>query len=165
MRKLRLFLLLAPVERRLAMEALLLPIAISTGFTLFGVSRTQAWARRWALIGKRRSAPGDPAIEVEMACRAQRRVMRATGVRGPCLVRSLTLWAMLQRGGIEANLRVGFRKRSGKWEGHAWLEHNESPINEVGSETRTFTVYEEPVCCDLWRKQRGQIIKNPAPPG
>src|SRR5665213_3433501 len=124
-RKLRLFWLLAPEERWLTIKALVLPIAISVGFTLFGVSRTQGWARRWALAGKRRSVPGNAGIEIEMACRAQGRVRRTTGVRGPCLVRSLTLWAMLLRGGLEVNVRVGFRKRDGKVEGHAWVEYNE----------------------------------------
>lgn len=155
MRKLRLFWLLAPAERWLTMEALLLPIAMSMGFRLFGVARTQAWARRWALRGKKRSEPG---TEIEMACRAQRRVVRATGVAGPCLIRSLTLWAMLLRGGVEAHLRVGFRKRGGKVEGHAWVEYNEDPINEVASETRTFAVYDEPVCFDLWRKQNARTL-------
>jgi hypothetical protein len=158
MRRLRLFWLLAPAERWLTMEALLLPIAMSAGFTLFGVSRTQGWARRWALMGKRRFVSGSARVEVEMACRAQRRVMRATGVRGPCLIRSLTLWAMLLRCGLEANLRVGFRKRAGIVEGHAWVEYDKAPINEVESETGTFSVYEEPVCFDLWRKQSARTL-------
>ena len=151
--KLRVFRLLARAERWLTIEALLLPIAIPLGFHLFGVPRTQAWVRRWALVRKRRSTPSNATIDIRMACRAQRRVARATGFRGPCLVRSLTLWAMLLRRGLEVNLRVGFRKRAGKIEGHAWVEHGEVPINEAESETRTFVVYEQPVCFDLWLRQ------------
>lgn len=158
MRKLRLFWLLAPAERWLTMEALLLPVAISMGFALLGVPRTQAWARRWALPGKRRSVTANPGTAIEMTCRAQRRVMRTTGVRGPCLVRSLTLWTMLLHSGIEAHLRVGFRKRDGKVQGHAWVEYNEHPINEVASETSTFAVYDEPVCFDLWRRQKARTL-------
>jgi hypothetical protein len=161
-RKLRVFWSLDPVERRLAIEALMLPMAIPLGFQLFGVPRTQAWVRRWARIGEKRAAPSSrttsATIDIRMACRAQGRVTRATGLLGPCLVRSMTLWAILRRRGIEVNLRVGFRKRAGKIEGHAWVEHDEVPINESESETRTFVVYEQPVCFDLWRRHsaRGQ---------
>jgi len=80
-------------------------------------------------------------------------VARATGFLGSCLVRSMTLWAMLLRRGIEANLRVGFRKRDGQIQGHAWVEHDAVPINESESETSTFVVYEQPAYFDLWRRQ------------
>jgi hypothetical protein len=86
--------------------------------------------------------------------------MRATGILGPCLVRSLTLWAMLLRRGHLVDLRVGFRKREGKIEGHAWVEHHNIPINEDAAEAGTFVVYEQPVCFDMWRTQ-----KHPEPIG
>lgn len=75
-----------------------------------------------------------------------------TGILGPCLVRSLTLWAILTRLGVEVSLRVGFRKREGKFEGHAWVEYNESPLNETESEAKTYVVSEQPACFDLWSK-------------
>jgi hypothetical protein len=152
MRRFRLFLLMSPVERRITIEAVLLPVAVSSGFRLVGVPRTQAWVRRWTLRRKTRPevATGDV---IGMACRAQRRVSRTAGILGPCLVRSLTLWAILTRRGVEVSLRVGFRKRDGKFEGHAWVEHDQSPINENESEARTYTVSEQPACFDLWRKQ------------
>jgi hypothetical protein len=152
MRRFRLFLLMSRVERRVTIEALLLPVVISLGFHLVGVPRTQAWLRRWVLRRKTRSevATGDL---VGMVCRAQRRVTRTTGILGPCLVRSLTLWTILTRYGVEVSLRVGFRKRDGKFEGHAWVEHDQSPLNESESEARTYTVSEQPACFDLWSKQ------------
>jgi hypothetical protein len=140
------------MERRITIEALLLPIAVSWGFHLVGVPRTQAWLRRWTAQRKRHSevATGDV---VAMAGRAQRRISRTTGILGPCLIRSLTLWTILTRRGVEVNLRVGFRKRDGKFEGHAWVERNESPLNETESEAKTYIVSEQPACFDLWRKQ------------
>ena len=156
MRRFRLFLQMSPVERRITIEALLLPVVIPLGFNLVGVPRTQAWLRRWTLRRKTRCevATGDL---VGMARRAQGRVSRTTGILGPCLVRSLTLWAILTRHGIEVSLQVGFRKRDGKFEGHAWVEHDQSPLNENESEARTYTVSEQPACFDLWRKQ-GRVI-------
>jgi Transglutaminase-like superfamily len=148
MRRLRLFLLMSAVERRITIEALLLPVAISSSFSVIGVPRTQAWLRRWALRGD--ATAGDI---VGMACRAQRRISRTTGILGPCLVRSLTLWTILTRRGVEVTLRIGFRKRDGKFEGHAWVERDQLPINENESEAKTYTVSEQPACFDLWRKQ------------
>jgi hypothetical protein len=152
-RKLRLFLRFAPEERWLTMEALLLPVAISLGFHLAGVPNTQAGLRRWARWRKRQVA-GNTESDIRMARRAQKRVLRATGILGPCLVRSLALWAMLLRRGHPVNLRVGFRKRAGKIEGHAWVECENIPINEDTSEAATFVVYEQPVCFDMWRTQK-----------
>ena len=161
MRRLRRFLSFSRAEQWRTMEALLLPCFIGAGFRVIGVSRTQAWLRRWALKRKAQAAAPDAAAVIRIACHAQGRVFRATGIRGPCLVRSLTLWAMLTRSGIEANLRVGFRKRDGKFEGHAWVEHDGLPLNEDPGEASTFTTYEQPVSFDLLRK--GRVPEPTAP--
>jgi hypothetical protein len=152
-RKLRLFVGFAPEERRLTVEALLLPVAISAGFRLAGVPHTQAGLRRWARCMKYRVTQNTES-DIRMARRAQQRVKRATGILGPCLVRSLTLWAMLLRRGHPVNLRVGFRKRAGEIEGHAWVEYDNIPINEDTAEAGTFVVYDQPVCFDMWRTQK-----------
>jgi Transglutaminase-like superfamily len=161
MRRLRRFLALSTAEQWRTIEALLLPFAIGAGFRIVGVPRTQAWLRQLALTRKSRTNTADPEAGIRIACRAQGRVFRTTGVRGPCLVRSLTLWTMLARSGIEASLRVGFRKRDGKFEGHAWVEHAGIPINEDPDEASTFTAYDEPVSFDLLRK--GQVPEPTAP--
>lgn len=61
---------------------------------------------------------------------------------------------MLRRRGVETELRVGFRKRDGKVEGHAWIEHNQTPINEAQSEVSTYSIYDRPVRFDLWLRQK-----------
>jgi hypothetical protein len=55
---------------------------------------------------------------------------------------------------MPTQMRVGFRKRDGQIEGHAWIEHNDLPINENIIEARTFVPYEKPVSFDLWQKMR-----------
>ncbi len=42
--------------------------------------------------------------------------------RGNCLSRSLTLWWLLRRQGIESRLRIGVRKEADVLEAHAWIE-------------------------------------------
>ena len=68
-------------------------------------------------------------------------------------MRSLTLWTMLRRRGIPVDLRVGFRKRAGKIEGHAWVEYQGRPINEKKDEALTFVATAEPACFDFWRRR------------
>lgn len=147
-----------PAERRIAAEALLLPPLISLGFRLFGVPRTQARVRRWATAGRDRFPAAGADDIIRMARRAQGRVNRATGVLGPCLVRSLTLWAILLRRGIDVDLRVGFRKRNGKVEGHAWVERGQIPINENAGEIGTYHIHDQPVSFDLWLRPKDRTL-------
>lgn len=149
-RKLRTFQSLDAAVRLMIVEALALPLGISLGFLLFGVPRTQAMLRKWALTGKTAVHPAEPVIA--RACQAQRIVKRSTGVAGNCLVRSLTLWTLLLRRGLSTNLRVGFRKRDGRFQGHAWVEYAGVPINEDVNETKTFVPWSEPFSYDLWRR-------------
>ena len=151
-RKLRTFLSMNAADRWMIAEALALPICISFGFWVLGVPRTQALLRSWALAGKTDLLPADREREIFSARRAQRIVKRSTGVAGSCLVRSLTLWTLLLRRGLSTNLRVGFRKRDGRVQGHAWVEYGDAPINEDINEAKTFVPYSEPVSYDLWRR-------------
>jgi hypothetical protein len=153
-RKLRVFQSLTAADRATLVEALALPICISMGFWVLGVPRTQAMLRWWALGGKTRTRPADRGFEIRNARRAQRIVKRTTGIAGNCLVRSLTLWTILLRRGLSTDLRVGFRKRDGAVEGHAWVEHDAVPVNEDINNTRTFVTYAQPVSFDLWRRIR-----------
>ncbi len=145
--------MLGSAARRLTIEAFLLTIAVSVSFWLFGVARTQAWLRQWRPLADSR---GSVMVLIGEACAAQRRVKRATGIEGPCLVRSMILWTMLRRRGVAADLRVGFRKRAGKIEGHAWVEYAGTPINEEKDETLTFVQTPQPVSFDLWREPKRQ---------
>jgi hypothetical protein len=144
---------MASGERSTVVATLALSITISLSFRVIGVPRTQGWLRRWATAGTnlvgRNVIPTD---EIHSVRRAQRIVLRATGIGTNCLVKSLTLWALLLRQGVPTNLRVGFRKRGGRIEGHAWVEHDDSPINESINEVRTFTPYGKPASFDLWRR-------------
>jgi hypothetical protein len=64
------------------------------------------------------------------------------------LCRSLTLWALLLRRGIGTDLRVGFRKKDGTIEGHAWIEHAGIPLNEIPDIVQTYCAAGEPVSYD-----------------
>lgn len=150
LRNLRKFRSLREEERSLILEAMLLPVFISTGIRLFGAGRTQRWLRMWASRGKaEQPAPDDAWAEIMTARRTQRRVTRVTGIRGSCLPRSLTLWTLLLRRGLTTDLRVGFRKREGKVEGHAWVEFQGIPLNEDPMTAKTYSAFTDPVSFDM----------------
>lgn len=69
---------------------------------------------------------------VEIA--ARRRLVNAT-----CLRRSLVLWYLLRRKGIDSNLRLGVRKEASKIMGHAWVEIDGSVINDDEKIIQQFT--------------------------
>ncbi len=55
---------------------------------------------------------------------------------GKCLARSLTLWFLLKRKGIETDLKFGMKKKNNQLLAHSWLEYKskvlitESEIND-----------------------------------
>jgi uncharacterized lipoprotein YmbA len=151
-RKLRVFLSLDTTWRLLLIETLSLSVATKIGFRIIGVPRTQHLLRRWAMAGN--NAVADGPVQVHTVLRAQRMVNRTTDVAENCLVRSLTLWAMLLRRGLSPDLRVGFRKRDGQIQGHAWVEFEGVPINETEAEAATFATNPDAASYDIWRKQR-----------
>lgn len=51
-------------------------------------------------------------------------------VHPSCLAKSLTLWCLLGRQGIDSRLRIGVRKKQEKFEAHAWVERDGTPLNE-----------------------------------
>jgi len=124
----RRFLSLPSRDRRLLAEATLLPLLLTLGFRIAGVPRTQSYLRRWALAGQAMTSL--PLPEIDSARSAQSRIKRTLGMGGTCLTRSLTLWAMLLRRGVQTDLKVGFRKLEGEFEGHAWLEYRGRVLND-----------------------------------
>ncbi|MEO8697541.1 MAG: lasso peptide biosynthesis B2 protein [Acidimicrobiales bacterium] len=79
-----------------------------------------------------RRAPGadEVAGTAEAIARTVDAVARRLPVRSRCLPRSLALWTMLQRAGIDATLRIGLRT-DGSAEAHAWVEHRGSALGEL----------------------------------
>jgi len=51
-------------------------------------------------------------------------------VHPSCLAKSMTLWWLLGRQGIDSHLRVGIRKVDEKFEAHAWVERDGAALNE-----------------------------------
>ena len=143
----RSFSLLDNSRKNLIVEAMVITFFVRLGFPLIGVGRTQALLRRWA-VARSDNRPPDATSVIRELRAAQRTVKRHCGVRGTCLVTSMSLWAMLLRRNIKTELRVGMRKRDGKIEGHAWLELAGIPINETPEVCGAYEPYPKPVTFD-----------------
>lgn len=87
-------------------------------------------------------APADPAHgpRVHRIGLAVDRVARLGLGRPLCLVRSLAYQSLLEAEGIPGSrIAVGVRKRSGRFEAHAWVEWNGAVVGEEPAYVATFT--------------------------
>jgi hypothetical protein len=124
----------------MAVEALGLMLLMPVAFRVAGVVRTQSALRRWS------SRPSRTAVleTARMGARALAVVSRVAGIEGTCLTRSLTLWALLRRRGVDGQVVVGYRRGEGMIEGHAWVEFQGTPLNERPEVIATYTLADEP---------------------
>ena len=73
----------------------------------------------------------DPAPErVVTLSRMVEMASRHTPLPTTCLHRSLALWWLLGRRGLESRLRFGVRNNAGRFQAHSWVEHRGTVIND-----------------------------------
>jgi hypothetical protein len=63
-------------------------------------------------------------------------------VHPTCLAKSLTLWWLLERQGIESHLRIGTRKKNENFEAHAWVERDGVALNEPEEHHRHYAAFD-----------------------
>ncbi len=68
-------------------------------------------------------AEGDLRPLAETIASTVQAVARRHPLPSSCLSRSLVLWSLLRRWGIDSRLRIGVNKQEGSFEAHAWVEH------------------------------------------
>jgi hypothetical protein len=59
-----------------------------------------------------------------------------------CLAKSLTLWGLLGRQGIDSRLRIGIRKEKDSFEAHAWVEREGTALNEPDEHHRHYAAFD-----------------------
>lgn len=132
-------------ERRLLAQAgLFLPLTL-VGVRAFGVSRWQSVLAKLAQVGKKhpvRSCAGEAISSKAAQIATMVNVAAQHGIfRVRCLQRSLVLWSLLARNGIESEVRYGARKENGQIQAHAWVEINGVVLYD--DEHRDFSILEE----------------------
>lgn len=125
---LRKFYALEPADRRLLLLIITVLPLTALGLRLSGFERT--FARLSVLVGRSYQAPlEDEAIYVDRVQRWIRYTKRHGPYPGTCLSRSLVLWCLLRRQGIESILRIGTRTQDEQFQAHAWVEYHGRPVN------------------------------------
>jgi hypothetical protein len=131
----RRFARLTPAERRALRRAILLLPRVELGFRLRGYERT---SRR---IGGDLTAPPASEDVAELVAANVRAVGSAATrlpVPGACLARSVTLWALLRRQGIDSEVVIAVRRADGAPDAHAWVEREGVPLNELPEVVATY---------------------------
>jgi hypothetical protein len=142
MRELEKLSALTGAERRLLLVSLAVIPWVSAGLAAFGFGRMRAAMARWPHEGRGRFATAQ--AESARAASVARVVAIASG-RGPirttCLRRSLLLWWLLRRDGIETVIRVGVNRDDGTLRAHAWVEHRGQPLNDAADIALRFPAF------------------------
>jgi len=120
-------------SRRLVLEAAVALAATWVGLRVFGFRRWKSifgWfaANRVRHARAARSASWGAAGAI---ARFEDAAARHFFLRTNCLERSLVLCWLLERRGIDSQLRLGARKEAGRFEAHAWVEVDGSVVNDV----------------------------------
>jgi hypothetical protein len=129
-------------ERRLVREAAARLSAAWVGLRVMGFQRMRGRAESL----RRASDGGDGSAELALArmvTRAEESAARHLFFRPNCLVQSLALLRMLRMRGIDAELRLGARNVTGKFEAHAWVELGGVALNDATETGAAFVPFEE----------------------
>ena len=99
------------------------------------------------------SQPPLPALAQSEAARRTVRAVRSAELHGltkpNCLERSVTLWWMLRREGIEGELHIGARHQAGKFEAHAWVELDGRVLNDAADVHQHYARFDAPIAAEL----------------
>ncbi len=127
--KLRCFSALEPHRRRRLLTAMTAALFVRFSIRLRGYRRTRELLARW----RAGSAQPPEAEEQARIVAVDSWAIRTTGEQfqgATCLVRSLALWWLLARRGIDSEIRFGVQKVDTELEAHAWLEWQGRPLTD-----------------------------------
>jgi hypothetical protein len=133
-------------ERWLLLEALVLLPVTSVALWVVGFRRWQAFlARRTPHAGPRQQNPEQTLDLARLAVTSVKKVSRFSPWPASCLQQSLTLGWLLRRRGIDSQLRIGVRKEDGRFEAHAWVEHQGVVLYDPGLNSERFVPFERAI--------------------
>ena len=144
---------LQPESRKLFWRALALLPIVKILLRLRGFKKTRDY-----LEGDRSrqgKLDGNPSAARELIERTTRMVRAASDlgiIRANCLQHSLTLWHLLQKQGIETNLRIGVRRSGGAFEAHAWVEYAGAVLSDTEDVHERFAAFATDFSRGPWGK-------------
>jgi hypothetical protein len=137
----------SPEDRALILRAALFLALTEIGLRVAGFRRWKTLLEKFSRV-ERRSRPLSPEALRATALRVARAV-RSAELHGPsdpnCLERSLTLWWLLRRNGVESELHIGARKEGARFEAHAWVELRGKILNDAAEVHQHYTRFDAPL--------------------
>ncbi len=130
-------------DRRLALQFAIMVPCVELCLRLFGFNRVVGVLSR--LFAAELAVAGDVLSIIDRHKFILRRVGANLPFSGRCLARSLTLWGLLKRQGIDTDLRFGQRNIEGRLDAHAWIEFLGQPVNASPTVHQRFIAFEEPI--------------------
>ena len=134
---------LTGAERRLLIVSCAATPLVAFGLSILGFRRMHAALARWP---RRRDARFGTEQAASCRARSVAKVVAIAAGRGPvrasCLRRSLLLWFLLRRDGVETILRVGVSREGGTLHAHAWVEYRGRPLNDADDIAARFPAFE-----------------------
>jgi len=138
----RKFRLLTGFEQLVVLESITGLMATRVGLRLLGFQR---WKNMIAWLTRKKSWRATSVALEDVAAKIAT-IEEATTHRLPfktnCLEQSLALLWLLRKRGIVADLRIGARKESNRFEAHAWVELEGAVLNDAGEAHRHFVPFE-----------------------
>jgi hypothetical protein len=151
--KWRRFRKLPPSERKIVVRAMAFLPLTEIGLRAMGFRRWKRLIEHFPTSVPRQRLL-EPAAQLDMAERIAR-ATRSAELNGPgtpnCLERSLTLWWLLRREGIEGELHIGARKSESRFEAHAWVEVRGVVLNDSPSVHKHYARFDAPIAADMER--------------
>lgn len=139
MSRLKKFLTLSAAEKKIFLKAVFgLPI-VSLKLRLFGFKNYLSRLQQTPLAAPHSET--DPSTYPDQASRMVNAAARLVFGREACLERSIMLWSLLRRRGIESELKIGVATEDSGMRAHAWVEIDGEPINEKPQLNDKFTSF------------------------
>ena len=108
----------------LVTSAILLPLT-ALGLHLFGLKRTQQFMKYFTPAAPKTSPRKEEELKYGQLVARMVSVAAKHGLyRTNCLKKSLVLWWLLKRKGIEAGLHIGVQKEGELLNAHSWVDIN-----------------------------------------
>ena len=113
-------------ERRVLAQVLVLLPVTAVGLRMFGYARMRAFL----VHGKGTRPAGRDLRAAQALARLVHGAAQWSPARANCLPRSLVLCRLLEKQGLQAELRLGVAKADGTLTAHAWVEHAGMALGE-----------------------------------
>ena len=142
--KLKKFGQLSSYEQLVVVQSFALLLLLAGCLKVFGLQKTQDYLVKVSPTVSSIEPSNERLKKAQIIARLVDRVAARLFPVGNCLKKSLTLWFMLRKQGIESQLRIGVRRdNDDQIQAHAWVECGEIILNDIKTVHSHYAVFEE----------------------